>query len=301
MRNRTLALFAAGAMFLTACTTSPVIPHTTPEVRTHYDVSLSYAGNLGREFGILRLPEGLSAENQYRAVERRTHWMRNLGVTLLANSPLQGLGVGTSASGGGAGFSTGAGLDFNGLGWKSDTVYFESLNHWFAYVSESAHPSREEAALWALRRLSAAVLEAAARLEVASVNLEEESITDEEGVLRSAATVTLTEPAEAGGPCSVRAPCKIKLSVLAGRGDSHVPPAWLNGRDRMEAGAHWKIWATALTFEGAMPGNQRDALLLEALRTAPAGFYVYLAPEKIDAKTVREARILEADGSRVFR
>lgn len=122
MKRTALSSAVLCSVLLTACSTAE-IPRTVPENSASYDQTASYAQNLGRQFGILKITDAMTGTEQCASVKTETHLARNLGVTLLANSPLQDLSKSVSKGP----FSTGVGLDFANLGWKNDTVYFEIL------------------------------------------------------------------------------------------------------------------------------------------------------------------------------
>lgn len=153
MKRTALSLAVLCSLLLTACSTAE-IPQTVPENSTSYDQTASYAQNLGRQFGILKISDGMTGAEQCSRVRTESHLARNLGVTLLANSPLQDLSKSVSKGP----FSTGVGLDFANLGWKNDTVYFENLDHWFAFVPQQKYLSKEAAQSYTVQALAEATV-----------------------------------------------------------------------------------------------------------------------------------------------
>ena len=151
MKRTALSSAVLCSVLLSACSTAE-IPRTVPENSASYDQTASYAQNLGRQFGILKITDAMTGTEQCASVKTETHLARNLGVTLLANSPLQDLSKSVSQGP----FSTGVGLDFANLGWKNDTVYFENLDHWFAFVPQQAYSSKEAAQSYTVQALAEA-------------------------------------------------------------------------------------------------------------------------------------------------
>ena len=78
------------AAFLAGCATSTDLPSSSPQDVSRYLPERSYAANVGARFGILRFSDDMTAAEQRKAAAAETHWMRNIGTTILANSPLQG-------------------------------------------------------------------------------------------------------------------------------------------------------------------------------------------------------------------
>lgn len=90
MKRTALSSAVLCSVLLSACSTAE-IPRTVPENSASYDQTASYAQNLGRQFGILKITDAMTGTEQCASVKTETHLARNLGVTLLANSPLQDL------------------------------------------------------------------------------------------------------------------------------------------------------------------------------------------------------------------
>lgn len=287
MSKTPLFTIAIGTLALTACSTTQ-LPQTIPANSLVYDESQSYAQNLGKQFGILRIPTASSAKTQFESVKPQSHLMRNLGVTLLANSPLQGLGVEVSKGS----FSTGVGLDFFSLGWKSDTVYFEGMNHWFAFVSAKEQPSLDEARSYALKSMTLASGQAFEKSGFIISDVKTNSLELEGGSLREEVQMRLIKEDYA---CTMRDPCSVTFTLHHSNESATELPTWVAQNQNLTQGDYWKFWATSLEMNlKKTPNNEINRIEVDISANLPQGFVLYFAPQKFDKNHYQKARLLSA-------
>ena len=293
MKRTALSLAVLCSLLLTACSTAE-IPQTVPENSTSYDQTASYAQNLGRQFGILKISDGMTGAEQCSRVRTESHLARNLGVTLLANSPLQDLSKSVSKGP----FSTGVGLDFANLGWKNDTVYFENLDHWFAFVPQQKYLSKEAAQSYTVQALAEATVAVFSQNSYVVDDIRTSELEQSGDTLRQSVQIKLVN--ETVG-CSKSSPCRIVFTSHFSENEPMKPADWVVQTQKLDDGKHWKFWATS--FESDLkqtPASEQTRLWESVSERLPNGFSLYFAPRQVDKGLCREAKLMSHGKTYLF-
>lgn len=293
MKRTALSSAVLCSVLLTACSTAE-IPRTVPENSASYDQTASYAQNLGRQFGILKITDAMTGTEQCASVKTETHLARNLGVTLLANSPLQDLSKSVSKGP----FSTGVGLDFANLGWKNDTVYFENLDHWFAFVPQQAYSSKEAAQRYTVQALAEATIAVFSQNGYTVKDIRTSELEQSGDTLRQSVQIKLVN--EAAG-CLKHSPCRIAFTSHFSENEPMKPADWIVQRQKLDGGKHWKFWATSLESDlKQTPLSEQSRLWESVSEKLPNGFSLYFAPRQVDKGLCREARLMSNGKTYMF-
>lgn len=297
MRNSLLALAASCEAFLAGCAATTDLPPAEPVAQSAYAPERSYASNVGAQFGIHRIEDNADAAKQLRAVAPESHLARNLGLTVLANSPLNGVFASKSAGP----FTTSLGLDFAGLGWKPDTTAFEAFDHWFAAVPAELAQTPDEALRLSMRETARAFAAALAEqgYTVAPVVEEapESSLQDE-----TLERMTLLFENEALGcpknATDEKSRCRLLLRAAQGGAAAAMLPVWLTTGNENPAPAspRYKVHRTLLIWslpEDALAlGTIESSAFFEAAsRALPPDYWLYRAPRPEAGARLYEAGV----------
>ena len=281
------------AAFLAGCATSTDLPSSSPQDVSRYLPERSYAANVGARFGIRRFSDDMTAAEQRKAAAAETHWMRNIGTTILANSPLQGKTLAEASKGP---FSTSLGLDFMNLGWKPDTTAFEAFDHWFALVADSDAANASEAVEQSLILTAEAFADTARRAGFeAAVLREERETSQQDETLERAAVALANDSLGCPKPSSPeKSTCRILLRAALTDRAASTEPDWLvrgaQGTAFYDVHRTIVLWHLSDEAEALL---RSDEAMAAVSRRMPAPSWLYAAPRKTESED-REARLYES-------
>ena len=235
----------------------------------------------------------MTAAEQRKAAAAETHWMRNIGTTILANSPLQGKSLAEASKGP---FSTSLGLDFMNLGWKPDTTAFEAFDHWFALVANSDAANASEAVEQSLILTAEAFADTARRAGFeAAVLREERETSQQDETLERAAVALANDSLGCPKPSSPeKSTCRILLRAALTDRAASTEPDWLvrgaQGTAFYDVHRTIVLWHLSDEAEALL---RSDEAIAEVSRRMPAPSWLYAAPRKTESED-REARLYES-------
>ena len=164
------------------------------------------------------------------------------------------------------------------LGWKNDTVYFENLDHWFAFVPKQKYLSKEAAQSYTVQALAEATVAVFSQNSYVVDDIRTSELEQSGDTLRQSVQIKLVN--ETVG-CSKSSPCRIVFTSHFSENEPMKPADWVVQTQKLDDGKHWKFWATS--FESDLkqtPASEQTRLWESVSEKLPNGFSLYLRPDR---------------------